>query len=179
MAEYDRPDYLRQGHLFDTTPLRRDVWILLLIVLADRAYMELTEPEHLADGYAQHLLGLNAEFATDELSRILLSTSIALRVIDDRDDRILERLEACGELQPDVKSAARVPLSVREACNKIVHATKLNYDLARLDGGAVDQAGSAPCYMQPTIYLYGSHRGVMWRCVLDLVRFARGASIVL
>jgi hypothetical protein len=165
--------------VFDTTPQRRDLWLLLLIFLADRPLAELTETEFYADGYEQHLLGLNSDFTEDEITRILLSSAIALRVIDDRDGGILDKLDACGELQPDSSSPGAEPLSMREACNKIVHATKVNYDVERLDGGPVKEHGISPPYMRPTVYLYGSQRKVTWRCALDVIQFVRGASIVL
>lgn len=179
MAEYERPDHLRQGHVFDTTPQRRDLWLLLLIFLADRPLADLTEAEFYADGYEQHLLGLNSEFAEDEITRILLSSAIALRVIDDRDGGFLDKLDACGQLQPDSSSPEAEPLSMREACNKIVHATKVNYDVERLDGGPIEEFGISPPYLRPTVYLYGSHRKATWRCALDVIQFVRGAAIAL
>lgn len=179
MTEYERPDHLRQGHVFDTTPQRRDLWLLLLIFVAGRPLADLTEVEFHADGYEQHLLGLDSEFAEDEITRILLSSAIALRVIDDRDGGILDKLDACGELQPDSSSPEAEPLSMREACNKIVHATKVNYDVERLDGGPVEEFGISPPYLRPTVYLYGSHRKVTWRCTLDVIRFVRWSAIAL
>jgi len=179
VTEYERPDHLRQGHVFDTTPQRRDLWLLLLIFLADRPLADLTEAEFYADGHEQQLLGLNSDFAEDEITRILLSSAIALRVIDDRDGGILDKLDACGLLQPDISSQQAEPLSMREACNKIVHATKVNYDVERLDGGPVEELGISPPYLRPTVYLYGSHRKVTWKCALDVIRFVRGAALIL
>jgi hypothetical protein len=151
----------------------------LLVFLADRPLAELTSTEFHADGYEQHLLGLSSEFTDDEITRILLSSAIALRVIDDRDGGILDKLDACGQLQPDSLSDEAEPLSMREACNKIVHATKVNYDVERLDGGPVEQLGVSPPYLRPTVYLYGSHRKTTWRCTLDIIRFVRGATVAL
>ncbi len=179
MVEYERPDYLRRGHVFDTTPQRRDLWLLLLIFLADRSLAELTAVEFYADGYEQHILGLSSEFAEDEITRILLSSAIALRVMDDRDGGVLDKLDACGQLQADSSAPEVEPFSMREACNKIVHATKVNYDIERLDGGPVEELGISPPYLCSTVYLYGTHRKVPWRCSLDVIRFIRGAAIAL
>jgi len=178
MAEHERPVHIKAGHLFDTTPVRLDLWRLLLIFLADREFATLTQDEFFADGYQQLLLGLGSEFAEDEASRILLSSAIALRVLDDRDG-VLEHFGPCGELQANLQAGDTLPLTLREACNKIVHAEQMNYDVERLDGGPIDQPGISPAYIRPLLYLYGTHRKTKWRCVLDVVSYVRGAAAAL
>jgi hypothetical protein len=150
------------------------LWILLLIFLADRKYAEITEEEFFADGHTQPLLGLSA-ICDGEVSRILLNSAIALRVMDDRDG-VLARLGNCGEWRRDVVSDRTEQLQLREACNKIVHAEQVNFDIERLDGGAIDRPGLSPSYMTPIVYLYGTHRQVQWRCALDIVAYVRAAS---
>ena len=146
--------------------------------LADRPYAELTEHEFLADGYAQPLLGLAASLES-EVSRILLSSAITLRVLDDRDGRVLDRFEPCGEWQRNLNSDRAEPLPLREACNKIVHAEELHFDVERLDGGPIAQLGMSPSYIRPIIYLYGTHQQVRWKCTLDIVAYVRSASYAL
>lgn len=179
MAEFERPDYLHRGHLFNPAPIRRDLWLLLLIFLADQRYAELTEDEFYEDGYAQPLLGLNSEFSEDETTRILLSSAIALRAIDDRDGGVLGRLRPCGELQPDVTVESVETLNMREACNKIVHTEMMHFDIERLDGGPIADRTMAPNFVQPTLYLYGTHRQARWRVVLDVIAYVREAVRVL
>jgi hypothetical protein len=179
VAEFHRPAHFRAGHLFDTGPIRRDLWRLLVIFLADRQFAIITEQEFFADGHEQLLLALSSEFADDEISRILLSSAIALRVIDDREGGVLERFADCGELQADVEAERVEPLSLREACNKIVHAEQVNSDVERLDGGPVDRPGMSPTFINPLLYLYGSHNRMRWRCVLDVISFVRSAAAVL
>lgn len=177
MAEYPRPINIRAGHLFVPEPVRRDLWVLLLIFLSDKTYAETAEEEFYADGYAQPLLGLSA-FSEAEVSRILFSSAIALRVLDDRDG-VLGRLGNCGELQRDLTSDRVDQLQLREACNKVVHAEQVNFDVERLDGGPIEQLGMSPSYIRPTIYLYAAHRQVRWRCVLDVVAYVRAAAYAL
>lgn len=177
MAEFERPDYHKQGHLFDSGPIRLDLWRLLTSVLAERKFSELSEPE--LDSNFQPLLGLYSEFADSEMTRILLSSAVALRVSDDRDGRVLDQsVEPCGELQNDLAKQEIVPLTLREACNKLLHAERINFDVERLDGGDVAKAGYAT-FLNPTVYLYGAYRGAEWRAVLDIVSYVRSAAIAL
>ena len=178
MAEYPRPEYLRPGHIFDPAAVRLDLWRLLMLFLGDRSFAELTEPEILNNH--QPLLNLHSEFADYEVTRILLSSAIALRVADDRDRGALNAVaRTCGELQTNSQEVAHVPLNLREACNKIIHATRINFDIERLDGGEVGRPAGFATYLRPIIYLYGEHRGAEWRASLNILEFVHSAAEVL
>lgn len=170
--EFDKPAHLHPGHIVPTSSLRLDLWRLLTIFLADRAFATLTEPEFHADGYAQPLMSLQSEFEEDEITRILIGTAITLRVLDDRDG-LLNSDMYCGTLEIN---GGNTPLTLREACNKIVHATKVNFDLERLDGGPIEQLGMSPPYLTPNIYFYGSLRGADWRATLDVIAYVHAAA---
>lgn len=177
MAEFERPAHLRQGHFFDSGPIRLDLWRLLTSFLAERAFSQVSEYEL----YAEHrpLLSLYSDFADTEMTRILLSSAVALRVADDRDGRILDQIaDPCGELQTDCGRREIIPLTLREACNKLLHAERINFDVERLDGGDLAQLGY-PTFLNPTVYLYGAYRGTEWRAVLDVLSYIRGASTAL
>lgn len=175
MAELERAGHVRQGHLFDGSPLRLDLWRLMRIFLAERPFAEFTADEFGRDGWDQPLLGLDSEFCDYEITRILLTAAVSLRVIDDRDDGVLARADPCGVLDPWVGQGGIEPLSLREACNKILHAVRINFDVERLDGGDIRQIGLSPTYLNPTLYLYGTHRGRDWKATLDVMAFIRGA----
>jgi hypothetical protein len=177
MAEYERPAHFRQGHLFDSGAIRLDLWRLLTSFLAEKRFSQLSEPE--LDYNFQPLLGLYSDFAETEMTRILLSSAAGLRVLDDRDGRFLDQIvDPCGELQSDINNPEVVPLTLREACNKLLHAERINFDLERLDGGDIAAPGFAT-FLNPTIYLYGTHRRAQWRAVLDIVSYIRSAAIAL
>lgn len=176
MAELERAAHFREGHIFDGATVRRDLWQLLRIYLSERPFTELTQHELYRDGWDQPLIGLDSEFSEYEVTRILLNTAVSLRVIDDRDGGVLERFDACGELVPEIGGADTQQLSLREACNKILHAERINYDVDRLDGGDVREAGLWPMFLNPTIYLYGTLRGRPWKATLDVMAFVRGGA---
>lgn len=157
--------------------MRRDLWHLLRIFLAERPFAEFTENEFHRDGWDQPLVGLDSEFSDYEVTRILLSTAVSLRVIDDRDDGVLERFDPCGTLVPEIGTEQSQPLPLREACNKILHASRINFDVDRLDGGDINQIGISPPFLNPTIYLYGTLRGRAWKATLDVMAFIRGGAM--
>lgn len=180
MVEFPRPSHFREGHVFDTLNMRRQLWLLLTVFLADRAYAEITEDEWFADGYRQHLLGLNSDFADQAITECLLGVATSLRVIDDRDGDVLTRLPPCGVLWNDLPTDENIPLTLREACNKIIHARRLNFDIERLDGHALGAHPiDSPTYMRPFIHLYGTHRTRDWKAMLDIVAFARASAQIL
>jgi len=179
MAELPTPPHIKPGHLFDGGSVRLDLWRLLTSFLAEKEFSKLSEPE-LGD-HDQPLLGLNSEFALDEITRILLSSAVALRVLDDRNGGALSQVAGgCGELQPDLAQAGQTtPLTLRGACNKILHATAIHFDCERLDGGGIAQAAGRATYLNPVMYLYGEQAGVQWRATLDIVEYVRSATRVL
>jgi hypothetical protein len=65
-------------------------------------------------------------------------------------------------------------LTLREACNKIIHATKINLDLVIPNKATnPDQKGT---HMRHLLYLYGDKNGVEWRAVLNLIEFVNWGS---
>ncbi len=61
------------------------------------------------------------------------------------------------------------PLSFREACNKILHCTTLNFDY---EDDILRRGGP----INPTVYLYGEHKGKEWRAALDINSFIDHAN---
>ena len=81
-------------------------------------------------------------------------------------------------LWPNAAKRQREPLTVREACNKIIHATNVVEDEVPFDWRTnPDQRG---LHVRPFVYLHGTKDGVDWRAKLSLVEFAlAGANIFL
>ena len=62
-------------------------------------------------------------------------------------------------------------LRLREACNKIIHATDIRFDVVVPDAATnPDEEGA---YCLPQLYLYGSKGHNDWRAELSLIDFAR------
>ncbi len=127
------------------------------------------------DTLADHaLLDLRKQFQEREIGRGLLSVVVAIRNAMDqnpaRADYWLEGIDTTvGVLYPIVDGNEQAPLTIREACNKVIHCSSINFhyvcDLPR--------RGLA---LEPKIHLYGSHGNRDWKATLDIDRFIHVAA---
>jgi hypothetical protein len=158
MTEFFIKPPFRSSHYIDTNSNTLDLYRLLSYLYASRKFAELNTSLH--DDPVNYLL----QYESSEITRILLCTAVTFRIVDDRDERILDNFDTtCGcliEISDNVDR--RIGLSLREACNKIIHAKKVHFDTSEINLNH---------YLNPTIYLYGSHKGKEWKAVLDIERF--------
>src|SRR5215471_6512034 len=170
MAELPTPEYLKQGHHLDPGPFALDLYRLLCMVLAD---------QRVADFRSEHgwISTLRDAYLGSEVVRILISTSVALRIwFDQVDPKVFEGLNTnCGTLWKEWKAKAKGKgevLTLREACNKIIHATKVHYDgeFEKPRSGSPDEEER---YIRPFLYLYGQKGAKDWRAKLSIIDFMR------
>jgi len=170
MAEYIPEEYLKPGHHFDASNVRLDLYRLLALVLADQAVSKLATQSNIFSD-------LQGEYLEYEVTRILLSSAIALRVEFDRHPKDVWKdwKTECGTLfEPYRVTGSKFkgkPLELRVACNKVIHASKIHWDVVGKYPGLT--------YVRPYIYLYGKDRKVDWRAKLSVVLFVRRAVAVL
>jgi len=77
-------------------------------------------------------------------------------------------ISKADETSPDFSAQGRKPnkLSFREACNKILHADFINFDLSNNE--TIDHG-----YLRPFVYLYGQdQKERAWKACLNVVDFA-------
>jgi hypothetical protein len=174
MAEEPLPDYFRAGHHFDPMPLTLDLYRLLCMVLGDQRVAAFAT-EHSPIQRLQY-------YRKGEVLRILTSSAVALRILLDQHSKQFKSSakSRCGDLWPKwpKQKTKPEPLTLREACNKIIHASKIHDDLVIPDRHHnPDEEGS---YIRPFLYLYGTKEGTEWRAKLSIVDFVRsGAGVFL
>lgn len=163
MAEYiSQQPKGKEGHFPNTESTVVELHRILSIFLASKRLAELCT---LYPGEGFDPIYKIQEVETDEITRILLSLAITARIIDDREERVFELIGTdCGTLQKDLNAASVDVLDIREACNKIIHATKVRFDVEEL---------GVQRYLNPTIYLYGSQQGKNWRAQIDVIKFCK------
>ena len=152
-----------EGHYPNTETAFLELHRLLAIIFVSKSFAELRT----GTGEKWEAIDHLQQFEGDEITRILLAVAITARVIDDRNNKVLDLVARdCGTLvDTDAKGAAETGLSLREACNKIIHAKKVRFDTSELD--------TTQTYLNPVIYLYGERRkGQEWKAVLNVVTFA-------
>lgn len=124
--------------------------------------------------------GLLSQHEPGEIVHLLIEAATLVRVgqdidmhrrvddeaVDDEDEALYFAVGTIAE--PD--DGDEKPMSLRIACNKIIHAEVVNFDT---DRSAVTNAE----YLNPTIYLYGTTQNgkKKWRAVLDVMKFVEVA----
>ena len=165
MVEYINPqeNHIAGGHRPNMDTAKLELHRLVAIFLASKKFSELVE-----DPTGEHydpILDIQ-ERETDEITRILLYLSTLARIIDDREQRIFEVLATnCGYLYWEEDFSIKKDLTLREACNKIIHATKIRVDI---------ENNTQPPHLNPIMYFYGTTlNGKPWKAELDIIEFAK------
>ena len=155
MAEVENSNFIK-GHNLSLKQIRLDIYRLLCHFEASKSIAEQSNKNN-----ELNLKGLVFEFMEDEISRILLECAIVLRIMDDESEADIEEKNpfSCGKLLFDNKVK---DLSLREACNKIIHGTKINYDIEEINKYE---------YLLPKVYIYGYLRKEEWKVTIDIRRF--------
>lgn len=117
-------------------------------------------------------------FDQAEISRLLINISSYHRVkVDDgtweHAEWMHEKYDGVGELVTDVeKHPEPIQLSLREACNKIIHSKKVEFDIA------INQTTKIE-YLNPVVYLTGSRYKSKWKAKLNIIDFSEACLNVL
>jgi hypothetical protein len=142
--------------------LKFDLHHLLCIFLASKPLAELVDQE---PGYVAKKLQLR-EVENVEITRLFLTAAITLRVLDDRENQSLDCFSMhCGSLVDVRKQGVEEFITLREACNKIIHATSVEFER--------DLFNERCQYLSSRLHLKGKHKQVMWHVTIDAYRFVR------
>jgi hypothetical protein len=173
MVEEVPEESLKAGHHFDTGAFLLDLYRLLCMFVGDRRLAEM-EAESIV------IETLRYRYVDSECIRILTSTSAALRIVFDQNEKEFAEISqrSCGELYSNwPKNPNAEVLMLREACNKIIHATKVHRDVMDPDPGYnPNQKG---VYLLPYLFLHGTRDGQNWKAKLSIIDFARHAAATL
>jgi hypothetical protein len=112
----------------------------------------------------------------DQITHLLVEIAILYRILDNQlpKDVMYEKARMkriVGSLYEPVGSKKQ-GLTMREACNKIIHAVGINFEirkLSKLNRG----------YLYPKIYIYGKKGQTDWKAILDIVKFCEYSIIPL
>lgn len=126
------------------------------------------------------------EFEDSDISECLITLASLARAEDDQ----WETLKYGDIAFPDgvgtlTKSKKTTPLKVREACNKIIHATSMSYDLSKTNEHPVwgkwyraQKKIVSGDYLAPAIKVSGaSQSGIPWKARIELIPYVYSVSI--
>lgn len=165
MAELTSPQngIVKEGYRPNTEHVALELHRLLAIFLASPSFAKLRK----GNGERWEPIDHLQQFEEDEITRIMLSVAVTARVVDDREEGIFGFVAGPCGLLTETQNGVRkdVPLDLREACNKVIHAKKIRFDVAETD--------EKQTYINPTVYLYGARsNGAEWKATLDVIKFA-------
>jgi hypothetical protein len=164
MTEYKPPQegHFKEGHFPNTGNAVLELHRLLALFLSSKSFAAL-RTNFPGEGFDP--IYKIQEVEDDEITRLLLNLAITARVIDDRQDHVFERVGSnCGQLEKYDGPNDVGALNLREACNKIIHANKVRFDIEE----KVEQP-----YLNPFIYLYGEQNGKKWKATIDIIAFVK------
>jgi len=110
----DGPQPGGDGWLLHAGRLREDLFSLVTIMVAARDF------EWAADLFG--LAELRREFEQEAIDHALITIAIRVRVLMDQTPSLTSANAPCGTLDVDVATDNPRELSLRQACNKIIHA---------------------------------------------------------
>lgn len=171
--EIEHEEYRREGYFFGTESFRLDLYRLLCCFLASHEFAKLR-----GRTITSKVAELDDQFSEFEIMRLLVDIAVKTRIVQDREREHLRRLTAeCGYLIPDVtKPRSRQKLTLREACNKIIHAKKFNFDTRNIRVKDEHYVGTEAA-LRPFVFLYGQQDGAKWKAQLDIIQFAKRNAV--
>ncbi len=156
MVKYEPPQTGLEGFTMNPARIRYDAYRLLATIYASQFFPH----EPIDTEGPRGLARLASEFEADESTHLLLSIAIAVRTTLNRETELAGLV--CGEL---ADASGTKPLTLHEACNKVIHANKIRADV-ELDGSLVVR-------QNPIMHLEGeTPGGKWWAARLDLEPFA-------
>ncbi len=117
---------------------------------------------------------LAEEVQEAEIVAALVSSSIKIRLLDeqlwDAPQDVKDRFKfTAGQLWNPHDAASPKDLSVREACNKIVHASDIGFFVD--DSKYRTESFLTPRYLEPKIAVYGKFGGNEWRAEVSIIPY--------
>lgn len=164
MAEHEIHWPYKAGYNFEVEEVRLELYRLLNQFVAEEKLSALMEK----DPWLFHAVDIVGHFFDVETQRVLIHAAVLARVKDDNEEESRLKLgefeTTCGVLIEDLsKPNEPIPLSLREACNKIIHALRFHYDVESQPRNIVN----------PTVYLYGNRGNKNWKATIQIIDFIK------
>jgi len=150
----------------DMPTLRRDLYLVLGLLLADRAIADVPG-----------MTRWTQTFYDSEVRRLMLWVATALRNLLDHRPRTLSRAR-CGEYWPDLPSRKSEPLTFRRACNAVIHAREILPFEASWSPDEDAEANIKRVYAD-RLTVRSGNRGRNTRAHLDIIQFVEIANAII
>jgi len=160
---------------FDDIQIEKDLYHLLCYFLASPRLSDLAIEDYEHRGHQGiHVFNmfLNA-FEKQNIQELLISIAVRLRMIDDRlninhKKQINGERNDVGTLTKGTGKAGDKILTIRDACNKVIHATLIEYS-----SDSIELRGKKKTYLKPELFLYDKTDKSGWKAKIDIIRFVK------
>ena len=164
-----------EKYRFDDIQIEKDLYRLLCCFLASPRLSELAIEDYESKGNeGTHVFNmfLNA-FERQDIQEFLISIAVKLRMIDDglnigRENQINGESNNVGTLIKRTGKSGEEILTIREACNKIIHSVLIEYSSDLLKA-----RGKKKTYLKAELFLYDKSDKSGWKAMLDIVKFVK------
>lgn len=163
MAEHN--SHWNEGLGFSDQFLDHHLYLLSCIVHASPTFDRLNDDS---------LRRLRASFQEAEIGQLLLTVVVGIRhATDNLDSSYTEFMKTDGEndgcvgkliINPDSERESKTELTLREACNKLIHSQSFSFDYA----SETPQTGMA---INPLVHVFGAKGSENWKASIDLDQF--------
>jgi hypothetical protein len=164
-----------ERYRFDDIQIEKELYRLLCCFLASPRLSELAIEDYESKGKEGiHVFNmfLNA-FEKQFIQELLISIAVKLRMIGDRlnidrEKYINGESNNVGTLTKRTGKTGEEILTIREACNKIIHSVLIEYssDLLKI-------RGKKKTYLIAELFLYDNSDKSGWKAMLDVVKFVK------
>lgn len=154
--------------LIDMSTLRRDLYLVMGLLLADKAITEVPD-----------MTDWTQIFYENEVGRLMLWVATAMRGLLDGMEHNKESFnkKRCGEYWPDFPRGAKEPLTFRRACNSVIHAEEiLPYKSPQKESKS--KTNVKQVYID-RITVRSVNRGKNTRAQLDIIKFVQIANAII
>jgi len=155
--------------IIDMSTLRRDLYLVMGLLLADRAITKVPD-----------MTDWTQTFYENEVGRLMLWVATAMRGLLDGMERNKESFnkKRCGEYWPSFPGA-KEPLTFRRACNAVIHAEEiLSYKSPRKDPSPKRKTNVKQVYID-RVTVRSPNRGKYTRAHLDIIKFMQIANAII
>ena len=165
----------------DSAEIRRELYSLMALLFADEKMGELAKRQKVRAFQEESFVRLSNDVIRTVLPLKFLTVAAAVRgaldnIADKEPSRISCESAVCGKYGKAHSKGGKEPLSLREACNKAIHAKKtLFYQRQKV-------ARPGVAVFNGKIMLYGAHQNPKhgdWEAEIDLEKFAAACLVAL
>jgi len=111
------------------------------------------------------------EIKESEVIRLAVEIAVQYRIMESnvKDEGWTDEKMVVGVLQPNVRSEDHIDLTVREACNKIIHAEEFGFDVQKFRGKKAH-------YFKPFFNITGTKGKKKWFAYIDVLFFCNAVN---